>query len=857
MYSFSKKIIQVPVVLLTLIATPKSLAANNLFFSSNTILAQSVNSDITYPLPKSLPSGTKIRLFSSSSMVVINQALKQRYEEKYPDTEVELVTGDTSGVLKALLEGETDLVAVGRQLTTEEKGQGLVEVPINRGKIAIIVASENPFKENLSFEKFAKILRGEITNWSTLGGPKVPIRFIDRPESSDTREALKSYDVFKKSPFRTGSNATQVSEDDTAAVVKELGKDGISYAIADQVLNRENVRVISMHKTLPTNPLYPYSQPRNYVYKKDTASREVLAFLGLVTSQGGQQVVAAIDKQGGSDLATLTPVNKAKPSETVTSPSPNTQKDTKLNKQEKTDSAKFEGIVSGPSPNTEGETGGVGTPPTGDTNKETEKKGFPWPVLLLLGIPLLGALLWQLFRKVGNESIGTGQTKVAPGTTTDSGYPPVGGTPVAGAEISETTEVSETTSKDGNEANVGTPSTGIPPIVGAAGVAGVGGLLAAWAGVEKNSQISLSPGVNQTALASWSVPEAEQQAATLHGAQQFQLRVYDVTANEPDSEPTQSIQEYDVDESTTELVIENIEAPRDIQAEIGYVTDDDRWLLLARSNRIRMLKDYISTDIEVAKEPDLEKVERVKSALPPCKITITSDNTENMMVAWEVPQVTQNALKEQGGEQYQLRIYDVTDIDLDKTPAYNVQAYDCKESTQEMQIPIFMIDREYQAEIGYVSNDGKWLKLSRSERIYVSTLDINDVKTTQSDATQTTVVTPDEVLKSSWITIVPCDHQTAYVHWEVSQTAKDVAKQKGGQQYQLRIFDVTDIDVDSQEVQNIQQYDCDESSHKQQIPINVNSLGYVDYLAEIGYVTDSFEWLSIARSNPLRIPILT
>ena len=857
MYSFSKKIIQVPVVLLTLIATPKSLAANNLFFSSNTILAQSVNSDITYPLPKSLPSGTKIRLFSSSSMVVINQALKQRYEEKYPDTEVELVTGDTSGVLKALLEGETDLVAVGRQLTTEEKGQGLVEVPINRGKIAIIVASENPFKENLSFEKFAKILRGEITNWSTLGGPKVPIRFIDRPESSDTREALKSYDVFKKSPFRTGSNATQVSEDDTAAVVKELGKDGISYAIADQVLNRENVRVISMHKTLPTNPLYPYSQPRNYVYKKDTASREVLAFLGLVTSQGGQQVVAAIDKQGGSDLATLTPVNKAKPSETVTSPSPNTQKDTKLNKQEKTDSAKFEGIVSGPSPNTEGETGGVGTPPTGDTNKETEKKGFPWPVLLLLGIPLLGALLWQLFRKVGNESIGTGQTKVAPGTTTDSGYPPVGGTPVAGAEISETTEVSETTSKDGNEANVGTPSTGIPPIVEAAGVAGVGGLLAAWAGVEKNSQISLSPEGNQTALASWSVPEAEQQAATLHGAQQFQLRVYDVTANEPDSEPTQSIQEYDVDESTTELVIENIEAPRDIQAEIGYVTDDDRWLLLARSNRIRMLKDYISTDIEVAKEPDLEKVERVSSALLSCKITITSDNAKSMMVAWEVPQVAQNALKEQGGEQYQLRIYDVTDIDLDKTPAYNVQAYDCKESTQEMQIPIFMIDREYQAEIGYVSNDGKWLKLSRSERIYVSTLDINDVKTTQSDATQTTVVTPDEVLKSSWITIVPCDHQTAYVHWEVSQTAKDVAKQKGGQQYQLRIFDVTDIDVDSQEVQNIQQYDCDESSHKQQIPINVNSLGYVDYLAEIGYVTDSFQWLSIARSNPLRMPILT
>ena len=108
------------------------------------------------------------------------------------------------------------------------------------------------FKEYLSFEKFAKILRGEITNWSTLGGPKVPIRFVDRPESSDTREALKSYDVFKKSPFMTGRNAIQLSEDDTAVVIKELGKNGISYAIMDQVLNRENVRIIPMHKTLPT-----------------------------------------------------------------------------------------------------------------------------------------------------------------------------------------------------------------------------------------------------------------------------------------------------------------------------------------------------------------------------------------------------------------------------------------------------------------------------------------------------------------------------------------------------------------------------------------------------------------------------
>ncbi|MGD1702210.1 substrate-binding domain-containing protein, partial [Dapis sp. BLCC M229] len=624
MSSSSKKLFQISVVLLTLTATPKPLAAANLSFLSNTILAQSVNSDTTYPLPESLPSGTNIRLSSSSSMVVTNQALIQRYEEKYPDAQVELVTGDTSRVLEALLKGETDLIAVGRRLTAREKNQGLVEVPINRGKIAIIVAPDNPFQENLSFEQFAKILRGEITNWSEVGGPKKPIRFIDRPESSDTREALKSYEVFKKSPFRTGSNTTQVSEDDTAAVVKELGKDGISYAIADQVLNKENVRVVQMHKTLPNDPRYPYSQPRSYVYKKEAAPPEVLAFLGLVTSQAGQQVVAAADKQGRSDLATITPVNKAKPSEVVTSPSAEPQTETALNKQEETDSATAGGVATAPSAEPQTETalnkqeetdsataGGVATAPspdnktettlvqapTGDANKETEKKGFPWWILLLLGIPLVGALLWGLLRGRGDESVGTGGTGVAPGTTTDSDSPPVGGTPVTGAGVAEGTDAPATpTPEEGNETGVGSPGIGVAPI---AGIAGIAGLVAAWASQEKNSQITLSPNSSKTASATWSVPQADKEAAKSHGGQQYQLRVYDVTDIDLDSQAGETVQEHDISESSTHKEVESLDTQREYQAEIGYVTDDGEWLKLARSQRVHILADEVEVDTTV------------------------------------------------------------------------------------------------------------------------------------------------------------------------------------------------------------------------------------------------------------------
>lgn len=104
---------------------------------------------------------------------------------------------------------------------------------------------------------------------------------IDRPETSDTRQALQSYDIFKQAPFVAAANATKLSEDSTEAVAQNLGARGISYAIADQVENVPGVRVIPMHKTLPSDPRYPYSQPLAYAYKGPTPNPAVAAFLGI------------------------------------------------------------------------------------------------------------------------------------------------------------------------------------------------------------------------------------------------------------------------------------------------------------------------------------------------------------------------------------------------------------------------------------------------------------------------------------------------------------------------------------------------------------------------------------------------
>ncbi|WP_293062825.1 DUF4912 domain-containing protein, partial [Okeania sp. SIO2B3] len=422
----------------------------------------------------------------------------------------------------------------------------------------------------------------------------------------------------------------------------------------------------------------------------------------------------------------------------------------------------------------------------------------------------------------------------------------------------ETTDTG-TTPVDENQT---TPTDGIGIGEIALGLGGAG-LLAAWANRKRelNSKINLKSHHSKSASATWSVPEADKDAAKLYGGKQYQLRVYDVTNIDLESQPAHSTRYYDSEESNQQWQVGNLLDDCEYQAEIGYATNDGQWLPLARSNRVRISEYRVDEDKNVAQEPEILGKTPVKWVLPPCKITIAPDNPENMMVAWEVPQTVKNAMKEQGGEQYQLRIYDVTGIDLDTQPAYNVQAYDCEESTQQRQVPVFVSDRDYQAEIGYVTDEDEWLKLARSNRIRMPvpnfTVDSDEVKSTQLDTTPTTATIPEEALKSSWITIVPHDRQSACVHLVVSQAAKDAAKQQGGQQYQLRIYDVTDVDIDSQKAQKIQQYDCEESIQKKEIPINVSSLSYVDYLAEIGYVTDNLQWLRIARSNPLRITVLT
>lgn len=103
----------------------------------------------------------------------------------------------------------------------------------------------------------------------------------------------------------------------------------------------------------------------------------------------------------------------------------------------------------------------------------------------------------------------------------------------------------------------------------------------------------------------------------------------------------------------------------------------------------------------------------------------------------------------------------------------------------------------------------------------------------------------------SKIVLLPRDPQWAYAYWDISHEQKESLRFQGGQQLALRLYDVTDIDINYEGPHNIQEYLCDELAREWYLPIPVSDR---DYLIDIGYRCSDGRWLVLARSAPVRIP---
>lgn len=814
---------------LALAAAPKPLAG---FLLADSAHAQNATPS-SFPLPSSVPNGTTIRVDGSETMAAINQALKQRFEAQYAGTTVDLATQGTDAALQAVLDRTIDLAAIGRPLTDAERSQGLVEVPISREKIAIITSANNPFQGELTFEQFAQMFRGEIRDWAEVGGPPGPIQFVDHPESSDTRKALSNYSVFRAAPFTPGPDTVQAAEDSTATVVSQLGENGISYVIASQVLERNDVRIVPMHGTLPDDPRYPYSQPRSYVYR-EAASPAVQAFLGYATSPAGQQAVT--EAQAAAVAAAPLP---------AASPSP----------------------AASPNPAASPEAASPAVPPaspqptlaqdpnaTATGTGETRANWLPWLLLPLLGV--IGLLLWGLRGRNSGSALDepdldspsveppadsptlaarTGSVVAAdrstlPGRATPAANPAVEAVATPEPEVSS----AEITSPEIVSSGTASPNLTGQVVAAGAGAAALAGLAAG--GRNRRSRIVLTPRTSDQGYVYWETPEEEKAVLRQQGGEQLKLRIADVTGLDLER-PLPQFQEYTCIETEQDRFVALPQVDRDYLAELGYVTADGRWLMLARSAPVRL-----SAAFAAATPPTPIPSNALAEATPAIPAP------EAPPAAWNVePDLSLTAeerTSEEPAEDEELTASQPPFIDAETTATGAVTGAIAAGTASLLQ------------NVGNV--EGETSQVYEPEDSAQVDIEATKFDVGQADLSSEGLASVDESLPDlpdgygeSWITLLPRDPQWAYAYWDVPDHHRQTLRQQGGQRLALRFYDVTDVDLSYQNPHSLQQYECDELARDWYIPVPISDR---DYIVEIGYVAEDGRWLMLARSNAVRIP---
>ncbi|MEA5608264.1 DUF4912 domain-containing protein [Nodularia spumigena] len=929
-------------LLLSLATTPMAVH----LFVPTPVLAQSATEAESFPLPETLENGTKVRIDGSMSLTAINQSFKQSFEQKYSGTNVEVTANGTNAAISALIDGKVDLIAISRALTPEEQAQGLAQVKFYEEKIAIIVNTDNPFLGILTDQQFADIFRGKITKWSELGGNEGTIRFIDRPESSETRQRFRTYPSFQGAELTTGSNATQIETDNTAEIVQQLGKDGISYAMVHHLSQLPNQRAIPINQTLPDNPNYVYSQPLYYAYRQNP-SPNVASFLGFVLGSEQQTIQAAINAASG--LLATPPAPQEEP-ETVTNPTVDPQTIADGQQPPETTfipdeiplwwlllpTAVIVGLLTwvfrsrlwtnqaeNKAPKGEDEASTVIddtsiTPLVGEPLAETasndageevdEQKSFrtsdysnftelefvddeqsPWDIeapasVVNIPYPQLADVSKVTAEQPQVPEVGSDAQiwEMKDSSDETAEQPQVESDLIEEIISHETTDLPEDMDTEANvwdetpDNQVETSHPTLPEIPEdilnsvADAAEPINDETVFEQPDERNifadgdtfdsesegevvnitteepvfnlngeQSIVLQPRNAEWVYATWYIEPSSQQALQNNGISQLGLRLYDVTDLDLSDQSPQLVQHYEL-ESEIERYMPIPQCDRDYMAEIGYITQGDRWVKIARSPKVRVL----------ATPPEDTTADPGFNLDGEQSIVLKPRNAEWAYATWYIEPSCQQALQNHGISQLGLRLYDVTDLDLsDQTPQL-VLHYELESKIEEKYIAIPQSDRDYMAEIGYITEGDRWVKIGRSKGIRVFGLPLTDSTAENLPTADTTFVDLPQTNHESTIILESRTIKWAYASWYISPTDQQILQNHRSSQLYLRLYNVTDVDLSSQTPQVVQQYECDDITRDRYVSIPATDH---EYIAEIGYITQANRWEMIVRSERIRV----
>ena len=231
-------------------------------------------------------SGT-VSTDGSTSMEKVIGFLSEAYMEENSAVKVTYnPTGSGSGI-KAVQAGSCDIGLASRDLKPEE-ATDLKGTVVAIDGIAMIVNKENPVKD-LTIEQIAALYKGEITNWSEVGGADAPVVLIGREAASGTRDGFES--------ITDTEDACKYNQEltSTGDVVQTVSSNPNAIGYASLASVKDTVKLISVEGVTPSTKTIQdgsYKIQRNFVMvtkKNAELSPAAKSFFEFATSSAADE----------------------------------------------------------------------------------------------------------------------------------------------------------------------------------------------------------------------------------------------------------------------------------------------------------------------------------------------------------------------------------------------------------------------------------------------------------------------------------------------------------------------------------------------------------------------------------------
>jgi phosphate transport system substrate-binding protein len=248
-------------------------------------------------------SAEMIQIKGSDTIINLSQKLAEIYMQQNPGVKISVTGGGSGTGIAALINKKCNIANSSRAINAKEMesatavGVAPTRIVIAIDGLSVVVNKGNPVTQ-LTSDQIGKIYRGEIGNWSEVGGSDMPINLYGRQSNSGT------YGFFRELVLKGEYSSKMNSMNGSSQIVEAVKADpsGIGYVGVGYVKNAEGISVLEvasgpngiykspLDKASVEDGSYPIARPL-YQYVSGTPSGETKKFLQFEVSSEGQVIV--------------------------------------------------------------------------------------------------------------------------------------------------------------------------------------------------------------------------------------------------------------------------------------------------------------------------------------------------------------------------------------------------------------------------------------------------------------------------------------------------------------------------------------------------------------------------------------